>query len=210
MSDRGRKLEFNNLKGTILGSPSGRVAQNLAPHGEFRIKLSQCSGLLRAAQGRNSLAQPQPRVAYSPLRLQSRVLRSQSGNGIWRGQDSGVSIVVCMIVSGRLLGISRGLLSSLVASTIIKKRQQSGTSLKARSTSFAFGSSGATRIESQIAVLCAKHFEPRSFNCLGYDITTTTSSERPESLYDNTVRTLAKSEHARSLRTRTPELEYKQ
>jgi hypothetical protein len=52
----------------------------------------RCSGLLRAAQAQNSLAQPQLRAAYSSLRLQSRVLRSQSGNGIWRGQDSGVSI----------------------------------------------------------------------------------------------------------------------
>jgi hypothetical protein len=50
--------------------------------------------MLRAAQARNSLAQPQLRAAYSWLRLQSCVLRSQSGNGIWRGQDSGVSIVV--------------------------------------------------------------------------------------------------------------------
>jgi hypothetical protein len=49
--------------------------------------------MLSAAQAQNSLAQPQLRAAYSSLRLQSRVLRSQSGNGIWRGQDSGVSIV---------------------------------------------------------------------------------------------------------------------
>jgi hypothetical protein len=46
-----------------------------------------------AAQARNSLAQPQLRAAYSSLRLQPRVLRSRSGNGIWRGQDSGVSKV---------------------------------------------------------------------------------------------------------------------
>jgi hypothetical protein len=48
-------------------------------HGELRVELSRCSGLLRAA--------------YSSLKLQSRVLGSQSGNGIWRGQDSGVNNV---------------------------------------------------------------------------------------------------------------------
>jgi hypothetical protein len=51
------------------------VAQNLAPYGELRV---------------NSLAQPQLRAAYSSLLLQSRVLRSRSGNGIWRGQDLGM------------------------------------------------------------------------------------------------------------------------
>jgi hypothetical protein len=69
-----------------MGSPSWEMAQNLAPTGRTQ-------SMLRAAQARNSLAQPQLRAAYSSLRLQSRVLRSQSGNGIWRGQDSGVSIV---------------------------------------------------------------------------------------------------------------------
>ena len=49
--------------------------------------------MLRAAQAWNGLAQPQLRAAYSSLRLKSRVLRSQSGNGIGRGQDSGMSIV---------------------------------------------------------------------------------------------------------------------
>jgi hypothetical protein len=48
--------------------------------------LRAAQGLLRAAQARNSLAQPQLRAAYSSLRLQSRVLRSQSGDGIWGGQ----------------------------------------------------------------------------------------------------------------------------
>lgn len=52
-------------------------------------------------------------------------------------------------------------------------------------------------------------FLAQELQCLGYDISTT-NSERSESLYDNTVRSLAKSEHARSLGTRTPELEYKQ
>jgi hypothetical protein len=33
------------------------------------------------------------RAVYSSLRLQVRVLRSRSGNGIWRGQDSGVDIM---------------------------------------------------------------------------------------------------------------------
>jgi hypothetical protein len=63
--------------------------------------------MLRAAQARNSLAQPQLRAAYSPLRLQSRVLRSQSGNGIWRGQDSGVSIVALGFScgGGEILGL---------------------------------------------------------------------------------------------------------
>jgi hypothetical protein len=68
------------------------VAQNLGPRGELRVEFSRCSGLLRVAQARNSLAQPQLRVAYSSLRLRSRVLRSQSGNGIWRGQDWCASI----------------------------------------------------------------------------------------------------------------------
>jgi hypothetical protein len=48
--------------------------------------------MLRAALAGNSLAQPQLRAAYSSLSLQSRVLRSRSGNGIWRGQDWCVSI----------------------------------------------------------------------------------------------------------------------
>jgi hypothetical protein len=81
-SDRGRELESNNLKGTKLGSPSWESGPESGPHGELRVELSRCSGLLRAAQARNSLAQPQLRAAYSSLRLQSRVLRSQSGNGI--------------------------------------------------------------------------------------------------------------------------------
>ena len=85
-SDRGRKLGPNNLKGTKLGSPSWESGPESGPHRELRVELSRCSGLLRAAQARNSLAQPQLRAAYSSLRLQSRVLRSQSGNGIWRGQ----------------------------------------------------------------------------------------------------------------------------
>jgi hypothetical protein len=46
------------------------------------------------ASRRVTLAQPHLRAAYSSLRLQSHVLRSRSGNGIWRGQDSGVSIMV--------------------------------------------------------------------------------------------------------------------
>ena len=44
-----------------------------------------CLGLLGAAQARNRLGQPQFRAAS--LRLQSRVLRPQSGNGIWSGQE---------------------------------------------------------------------------------------------------------------------------
>jgi hypothetical protein len=48
--------------------------------------------MLSAAQTQNSLAQPQLKAAYSSLRLQSRVLRSRSENGIWRGQDWCASI----------------------------------------------------------------------------------------------------------------------
>jgi hypothetical protein len=92
-SDRGRKLEPNNLKGTKLGSPSWESGQESGPHWELMVEFSRCSGLLRPAQARTTLAQPQLRAAYSSLRLQSRALRSRSGNGIWRGQDSGVSIV---------------------------------------------------------------------------------------------------------------------
>jgi hypothetical protein len=73
------------------------VGPEPGPHGELGVEFSRCSGLLRAAQARNSLTQPQLRAAYSSLRLQSRVLRSQSGNGIWRGQDSGVSIGVFIV-----------------------------------------------------------------------------------------------------------------
>jgi hypothetical protein len=49
-------------------------------------------------------------AAYSSLRLQSRVLRSQSGNGIWRGQDSGVSIVafVTKIIADWLVPLHLG------------------------------------------------------------------------------------------------------
>jgi hypothetical protein len=81
------------------GQPDGRET-GLSELGEWpRIRAPQRAqdgtlSMLRAAQARNGLAQPQPRAAYSSLRLQSRVLRSQSGNGIWRGQDSGVSILV--------------------------------------------------------------------------------------------------------------------
>jgi L-asparaginase / beta-aspartyl-peptidase len=85
-SNKGRKLGPNNLKGTKLGSLSWESGPESGPHRELRVELSRCSRLLRAAQARNSLAQPQLRAAYSSLRLQSRVLRSQSGNGIWRGQ----------------------------------------------------------------------------------------------------------------------------
>ena len=83
-------MEPNNLKSTKLGWKSGPES---CPNRELRVKFSQCSGLLRAAQTRNSLAQPQLRAAYSSLRLQSRVLRSRSGNEIWRGQDWCASIV---------------------------------------------------------------------------------------------------------------------
>jgi hypothetical protein len=104
-SDKGRKLEPNNLKGTKLGSPSWESGLESGPHRELRVRIRS---LLRAAQGplrsctataqvlhshSSGLAQPQLRAAYSSLRLQSRVLRSQSGNGIWRGQDSGMDIV---------------------------------------------------------------------------------------------------------------------
>jgi hypothetical protein len=49
------------------------------PQGELRVEFSRCSALLSAA--------------YSSLRLQSRVLRSRSGSGIWRGQDWWASIL---------------------------------------------------------------------------------------------------------------------
>jgi hypothetical protein len=49
--------------------------------------------MLKAAQARNSLAQPQFGPAYSSLRLQSRVLRSPSGNAFCTDQGSGVSTV---------------------------------------------------------------------------------------------------------------------
>jgi hypothetical protein len=88
-SDRGRELDPGNLKGAKLGSPSRESGPESGPNGELRVEFSRCSGMLRAAQAWNSLAQPQLRIAYSSLRLQSLVLRSQSGNGIWRGQDSG-------------------------------------------------------------------------------------------------------------------------
>jgi hypothetical protein len=97
VGDRGRELEPNNLKGTKLGSPSWESGPESGSHGELRVEFSRCSGLLRAAQARNSLSQPQLRAAYSSLSLQSRVLRSQSGNGIWRGQDSGVSMMALVV-----------------------------------------------------------------------------------------------------------------
>ena len=71
-SGRGRKLEPNNLKGTKLGSPSWESGPESGPHREIRVR-SRTQSMLRAA--------------YSSLRLQSRVLMSQSGNGIWRCQD---------------------------------------------------------------------------------------------------------------------------
>jgi hypothetical protein len=77
---KGRKLEPNNLKGTKLGSPSWENGLESGSHGELREESSRYSGLLRAAS--------------SSLSLQSRVLRSRSGNGIYRGQDSGVSLLV--------------------------------------------------------------------------------------------------------------------
>jgi hypothetical protein len=91
-SDRGRKLEPNNLKGTKLGSPSWENGPESGPCGELRVEFSRCSGLLRTAQARNSLTQPQLRAAYSWLRLQSRVLRSRSENGIWREVKIGVQV----------------------------------------------------------------------------------------------------------------------
>lgn len=48
--------------------------------------------MLRHTQARNSLAQPQLTATRSSCRLQSCALRSQSGNGIRRGQNSGVSV----------------------------------------------------------------------------------------------------------------------
>jgi len=92
MLDRGRKLGPKNLKGMKLGSLSWESGPESGPYRELRVELSRCSGLLRAAQAQNSLTQPQLRAAYLSLTLQSRVLRSQSGNGIWRGQDSCASI----------------------------------------------------------------------------------------------------------------------
>jgi hypothetical protein len=83
-------------------------------HRELRVEFSRCSGLLRAAQARNSLAQPQLRAAYSSLRLQSRVLRSQSGNGIGRGQDSGVDIVGNVGTSVLLSSVLRTLIRELL------------------------------------------------------------------------------------------------
>jgi hypothetical protein len=90
-------LEHNNLKGAKLGSPSSVV-------GEWP-RIRPCQGaqgriqsMLRGALARNSLAQPQLRLLNSSPRLQSRVLRSQSGNGIWRGQDSVVSIVASILL----------------------------------------------------------------------------------------------------------------
>jgi hypothetical protein len=46
-SDRGRKLGPNNLKGTKLGSLSLESGPESGPHGELRVELSRCSGLLR-------------------------------------------------------------------------------------------------------------------------------------------------------------------
>jgi hypothetical protein len=83
-SDWGRELGPNKPEGHETEWPKIRPSWGA----QGRIQ-----SMLRAAQARNSLAQPQLRAACSSLRLQSRVLRSQSGNGIWRGRDSGVSIV---------------------------------------------------------------------------------------------------------------------
>jgi hypothetical protein len=60
--------------------------------------------MLRAAQARNSLAQPQLRAAYSSLSLQSRALRSRSGNGICRGQDWCASLGAFAPVAGPIGG----------------------------------------------------------------------------------------------------------
>ena len=57
--------------------------------------------MLMAAQARNSLAQPQLRVVYPSLTLQSRVLRSQ---------DSGVSILVYIATEEQLAdGLTKAL-----------------------------------------------------------------------------------------------------
>jgi hypothetical protein len=70
----GRELEPRKHES---GLSELELAQNLAPIGaQGRIQ-----SMLRNAQARNSLAQPQLRAAYSSLRLQPRVLRSRSGNG---------------------------------------------------------------------------------------------------------------------------------
>jgi hypothetical protein len=77
-SDMGQELELNRMaRNWALRAGSGPES---GPHGELQARIqNRCSGLLRAA--------------YSSLILQSRWLRSRSGNGIWRGQDSVVSIV---------------------------------------------------------------------------------------------------------------------
>ncbi len=48
-------------------------------------RLSRCSGLLEIVQAWNSLIQSQLRIAYSSLRSQSYMFRSQSRNGTGEG-----------------------------------------------------------------------------------------------------------------------------
>jgi hypothetical protein len=85
-NDRGRKLEFNNLKGTKLGSPSWESGPESGPHRELRVEFSRCSGLLRLGTVLHSHSSGLliHRSGHSHV--------SRSGNGIWRGQDSGASI----------------------------------------------------------------------------------------------------------------------
>jgi hypothetical protein len=69
----GGELESNKPKRHQTGlSELGEWPRIWPPWGaQGRIQ-----SMLRAAQARNSLSQPQLRTAYSSLRLQSRVLRS--------------------------------------------------------------------------------------------------------------------------------------
>jgi hypothetical protein len=84
------EIEIRGWKKWSARTPINFVMWLRPPWGaQGRIQL-----MLRAAQARNSLAQPQLRAAYSSLMLQSHVLRSQSGNVGRRGQDLGVSNVV--------------------------------------------------------------------------------------------------------------------
>jgi hypothetical protein len=79
VSDRGRKLEPNNLKGTKLGSPSWESSPESDLHGELSVELSRCSGLLRAAQGCSGL-----------LRLRIVLYSHSSGLLIYRSGNSHV------------------------------------------------------------------------------------------------------------------------
>ena len=48
---------------------------------------------LRASPSRAQVARPQLRIAKSGLGIERRVLRFGNGNGLWRGQDSALSVV---------------------------------------------------------------------------------------------------------------------